>query len=118
MLTRTGQGLLGSDVELNKLLSRVLGKAISSGFCIAIRDDIIIGGNNVEEAINNYESVLSQLHSCNLKLSPGKMRIFPPDTEVYGYRVKNGCILPSSHTISSRGKTKMEELTTNKHMNS
>ena len=118
MLTRTGQGLLGSDVELNELLSRVLGDTISLGCCIAIRDDIIIGGDTPEEAINNYESILSELHSCNLKLSPNKMRIFPSDTEVYGYRIKDGCILPSSHTITSLGKTKMEELVTNKQVNS
>ena len=118
VMTRTGQGLLGSDVELGELLSRVLGQEISAGFCVALRDDIIIGGKNQEDAINNYEAVLVKLHSCNLKLSPHKVRIFPSDTEVYGYRVKEGCILPSNHTITSLGKTTTEALTTNKHVNS
>ena len=118
VMTRTGQGLLGSDVELGELLSRVLGEEISLGYCIAIRDDIIIGGNNIDEALSNYETVLSKLHLCNLKLSPGKTRIFPQDTEIYGYRIINGRILPSNHTVKSLGQAKIEELITNKHVNS
>ena len=118
VMTRTGQGLLGSDVELGELLSRVLGQEIFDGFCVAIRDDIIIGGHTQDDAINNYETVLNKLHSCNLKLSPNKVRIFPSDTEVYGYRIKDGCILPSDHTIKSLGKTNIEALVTNKHINS
>jgi len=117
-MTRTGQGLLGSDVELEQLLSRVLGEDISQGHCIAIRDDIIIGGNDIDEAIRNYDSVLTKLNKNNLKLSPNKVRIFPEDTEVYGYRVTNGCILPSEHTITSLGNTSIESLKTNKQVNS
>ena len=51
VLTRTGQGLLGSDVELEELLSRVLGQQIADGVCVAIRDDILIGGNTIDEAL-------------------------------------------------------------------
>ena len=80
VMTRTGQGLLGSDVELIELLCRVLGEAIAAGFCIALRDDGIIGGNTLDEAINNYEFVLSLLSKNNLKLSRNKVRLFPSDT--------------------------------------
>ena len=118
VMTRTGQGLLGSDVELEQLLYRVLGNEISKGFCIAIRDDIIIGGNSINEATSNYETVLNRLKENNLKLSPNKVRIFPKDTEIYGYRILNGCVMPSSHTVSSLGKTKIEDLVTNKQVNS
>ena len=118
VLTRTGQGLLGSDVELEELLCRVLGEDTTAGHCVAVRDDIIIGGNSITEALNNFESVLCKLHSCNLKLSPSKIRIFPTDTEIYGYRIKDGRILPSEHTINSLGQAKIEDLITNKHVNS
>ena len=118
VMTRTGQGLLGSDVELEQLLCRVLGHEISEGYCIAIRDDIVIGGNTVDQAISNYQSVLTKLYDNNLKLSPNKIRIFPEDTEVYGYRVKNGCILPSEHTVTSLGKAKIDDLKSNKQINS
>ena len=118
VLTRTGQGLLGSDVELEELLCRVLGHDISKGHCIAIRDDIIIGGNTINEGITNYQSVLNKLCENNLKLSPNKVRIFPEDTEIYGYRIKNGCVSPSQHIVKCLGKTKIEDLRTNKQINS
>ena len=118
VLTRAGQGLLGSDVELEQLVSRVLGDDITQGYCLAIRDDIIIGGNSVDEALSNYESILTKLKNNNLKLSPHKIRVFPSDTEIYGYRIVNGCISPSAHIVTALGETKMEKLTTNKQVNS
>ena len=113
-----GQGLLGSDVELEELLSRVLGQDITDGHCVALRDDIIVGGNSINEALSNYESVISKLHNSNLKLSPTKVRVFPADIEIYGYRIKNGKISPSDHTITSLGKAKTEELLTVRQVNS
>ena len=46
------------------------------------------------------------------------MRIFPADTEIYGYRVKDGQILPSDHSVKTLGKAKIEDLQTNKQVNS
>ena len=117
-MTRTGQGLLGSDVELEQLICRVLGEDMAKGYCAALRDDIIVGGDSIDEALANYASVLNKLNTNNLKLSPSKVRIFPDDTEIYGYRVKNGCILPSDHAVNTRGKVKMDDLLTNKQVNS
>ena len=82
VLTETGQGLLGSDVELEQLLQRVLGGEISTGYCVALIDDIIVGGNSINKALSNYESVIKKLANNNLKLSPNKVRIFPSDTKV------------------------------------
>ena len=45
---------------------------------------------SLSEAISNYETVLQKLEANNLKLSPGKVRIFSSDTEIYGYRVRDG----------------------------
>ena len=118
VMTRTGQGLLGSDVELEELLCRILGEDIDIGHCVAVRDDIIIGGNTVDEALTNYETILNKLDANNLKLSPGKVRLFPSDTEIYGYRVKDGCIEPSPHIVTSLGLTSIESLTTVKKVNS
>ena len=89
-MTRAGQGLLGSDVELEELLCRVLGEDIDEGHCVALRDDIGVGGNTIDEALLNYEKVLLKLDENNLKISPDKVRIFPSDTEIYGYRIKDG----------------------------
>ena len=118
VMTRAGQGLLGSDVELEELLCRVLGEDIAEGHCVAIRDDIVIGGDTIDESIQNYEKVLLKLDENNLKVSSGKVRIFPSDTEIYGYRIKDGCIEPSSHIVKSLGMSSIETLTTVKKVNS
>ena len=113
-----GHGLLNSDYELEQLLFKVLGDEISDGICMAARDDVTVGGNSIDEAISNWERVLSKLSSCNLKITPHKVRIFLPDTEVYGYRIKNGEVLPSQHIVTDLGNTKISDLTTVKKVNS
>ena len=80
VLTRTGQSLLGSDDELEQLLRRVLGDEIAFGFCVALRDKILVGGNTIDEALSNYKTVLGKLEANNLKLSRNKVQIFPTDT--------------------------------------
>ena len=118
IITRAGQGLLNSDYELDQLLFKVLGDEITDGKCMAARDDLTIGGNTVDEAISNWEEVLVKLRRCNLKISPHKVRAFLPDTEVYGYRIKNGKVAPSQHIITNLGKTNIEDLKTVKQINS
>jgi hypothetical protein len=59
IISRAGQGLLNSDYELEQLLFRVLGDEILDGICMAARDDVTIGGNTIDEAISNWERVLS-----------------------------------------------------------
>ena len=100
IITRAGQGLLNSDFELDQLLFKILGDLIADGVCMAARDDVTVGGNTIDEAISNWEKVLTRVRECNLKLSPQKVRIFLPDTEVYGYRIVNGKVTPSKHIVT------------------
>jgi hypothetical protein len=95
VLTRLGQGLLNSEGELDELLAIVLGDLLTEGICEIARDDIQVGGNTYDEAISNWERVLSALNANGLKLSPKKVRIFPASTEVYGVKLQNGFISPS-----------------------
>ena len=118
VLTRSGQGLLNSESELDELIARVLGTELAEGICYAERDDVIIGGESVEATISNWEKVLSKLASNNLKLSPSKVKLFPRDMEVFGLRIKDGLVLPSDHIIKSLGKSSIDQLKTVKHMNS
>ena len=118
IITRAGQGLLNSDYELEQLLFKVLGDEIADGICMAARDDVTVGGNTIDEAISNWERVLSKISSCNLKITSHKVRILLPDTEVYGYRIKGGEVLPSEHIVTDLGKSQISELTTVKKVNS
>ena len=112
VLTRLGQGLLNSEGELDELLAIVLGDLISDGICEIARDDIQVGGNTQEEAISNWNLVLTRLADNNLKVSPRKVRIFPESTEVYGVKLQHGKISPSDHVISSLGITAIDQLKT------
>ena len=118
VMTRSGQGLLNSDVFLDQLLMKVLGDELAEGICEVARDDLQVGGNTVEEVIRNWDRVLSKINKCNLKISAGKVRILLNDSEVYGFRVRDGHVLPSQHSISNLGETKIEKLVTVKQVNS
>ena len=118
VMTRTGQGLLNSDVHLDQLVFRVLGDELAEGICEVARDDIEIGGNTLDELIQNYDTVISKLNRSNLKITAQKVRILLEDSEVFGFRIKQGYVMPSSHNISNLGETKLEDLTTIKKVNS
>ena len=108
--TRSTQGLLNQDEELNQLLSKVLGKLIMEGLCMKIADDLLIGGETIEDAIENWGKVLKQLSLSNLKLSPGKVRIFPKEATIFGWVVKNGKITPDPHRQLALTKTKYTDI--------
>ena len=81
-------------------MCKVLGDEISSGIAEVARDDIQVGGNSIDELINNWATVLNKLDLCNLKVSPEKVRILLDDVEVYGIRIQNGFIAPSPHKVT------------------
>ena len=70
IMNRLSQGLLNSDVHLDQVLGRVLGDEKTAGFCCVARDDIIVGGNTIDECIANWETVLAKLDKHNLKVKP------------------------------------------------
>ena len=118
VMTRLGQGQLNSDVDLDQVLSRVLGDEQTAGFCMAARDDIFVGGDSVEDCIANWDTVLTKLNQKNLKLNPRKVRIMMGDAEVFGHRLVDGTIQPSDHIISSLAATTPADLVTVKQVNS
>jgi hypothetical protein len=119
VLTRAGQGLLNSEAELDELLERVLGHHIASGICEIARDDIQVGGNTIEQAIEHWNTVLSSISAANLKLTAKKVRFFPQQTEVYGWKfTMDGTIQPSDHILTDLGRTDIGTLKTVRAVNS
>ena len=110
--TRSTQGLLNQDEELNQLLCKVLGDLILQGKCMKIADDLVIGGSTFDDAIKNWEAVLSKLSAANLKLSPGKVRIFPNQSIIFGWQVSNGTITPDPHRKLALSKSKHSDIET------
>ena len=118
IMTRLGQGLLTSDVHLEQVVTRVLGDAILKGMCVIARDDLIVGGETIEECLSNWATILAKLDAHNLKLNPKKTRILLQDAEVYGHRIRNGKVRPSDHIVNSLAATTTEALVTVKQVNS
>ena len=110
--TRSTQGLLNQDEELGQLLSKVLGDEIMQGHCMKIADDLIVGGQTIDEALHNWSSVLEKLDLSNLKLSPGKVRCFPKETTIYGWSIQNGKMTPDPHRKLALSKTKHTDIKT------
>ena len=119
VLIRAGQGLLNSEAELDELLERVLGQHIASGICEIARDDIQVRRDTIDQAITNWNLVLSALARSNLKLTAHKVRFFPQQTEIYGWKYNlNGSINPSDHILTDLGVTDINTLCTVKSVNS
>ncbi len=110
--TRSTQGLLNQDEELNQLLSKVLGEVLMDGSCIKIADDLLVGGQTLDDAINNWEKVLLRLSNANLKLSPAKVRIFPKEASIFGWTVRQGTISPDPHRQLTLTKIKHTDIKT------
>ena len=51
--TRPGMGMPGAAEYLQELLSRVLGNELQAGFLLLNADDMYIGGNTLDELLNN-----------------------------------------------------------------
>jgi hypothetical protein len=116
-VARLGQGLLNSEGELDELLAMVLGSLLTQGICEVARDDIQVGGNTYDEAITNWDLVLTTLANNGLKLSPRKVRIFPRSTEVYGVKLENNKLTPSDHVLTTLGVTSIQQLKTTRDVN-
>lgn len=110
--TRSTQGLLNQDEELQQLLNKVLGNLIMEGKCMKIADDLLIGGKDYDNAIENWNKVLNNLSLANLKLSPSKVRIFPSEAIIYGWQVKGNKITPDPHRKIALNKTKYSDIVT------
>ena len=118
VMSRLGQGLLNSDVDLDQVMGRVLGDEQTAGTCLVARDDLFIGGNTVDECLHNWGRVLQKLNRHNLKINPRKVRIMLGETEVFGHLVANGTVRPSDHIVSSLAKASISDLKTVQQVNS
>ena len=118
ILTRLGQGLLNSDVHLEQVVTRVLGDEMLKDMCVIARDDLIVGGETIEQCLSHWEVILAKLDAHNLKINPRKTRVLLQDAEIYGHRVRDGKVRPSDHIVTSLAATTTDSLVTVKQVNS
>ena len=116
--SRAGQGLKIFRCRARKSHGQVFGDEILAGICLLVIDKRFVGGDTFDEAIDNFERVLSKIHENNLKLIGHKIPMFLSDTEVFGHHLNDGRILPSDHKVTDQGKIKITNLTMVKQVNS
>ena len=99
--TRSAMGMPGSETCLEELMSRVLGEFIMQGWVDKIADNLYVGGNDPEEALSHWTSVLKALRKNNLGLNVSKTVIFPLQTTILGWIWSSGKLRASPHRLAA-----------------
>ena len=100
-------------------MSKILKDELTEGIVTKLQDDLIIGGDNQEDAARNYIRILHKFHLANLKVEPEKTNIFPDNCDVAGWIWKKGGFLKiSAHRKNTLLNKKEENITKVKHLHS
>ena len=97
VLTRSGQGLLNQEIEMQQLFSKVLGEEIKQGNILIQADDGQVGGVTVEETINNWIRMLDVCSKNNIKINSSKVKILPKSSLIHGWLFEDGHVQPDPH---------------------
>ena len=101
IFTRSGQGRKGSSEKLNELTSLCFGHLLAEGWLAIIHDDVHVGGNTVNETVENWEKFLAAADRNNLKINPRKTKFFPKKFDCVGYSIDGQIAVPNSHRINA-----------------
>ena len=94
-------GLPGVESALEELTCLVLGDMVRDGKVCKLADDLVIGGDSVEEAHDNFTEVLHRFQVNNLKLSPTKTSVAPKSVSILGWVWSAGTLTASPHKLSA-----------------
>ena len=116
---RSIQGLVGQTEEQDENLAKVLLHLLKTGKCVKIADDIFAGGETLDEAIENFDNLLTTINNNNLKLSPAKTVLFPKQVDILSWVWNQGGYLsPSPHRRQALADTTTDNITTIKDLRS
>ena len=100
VFNRAPMGLRSMAEYLEELVNRVLGEFIVEGFLVKMADDLIIGGDTIDELLSNWHRTLEKLKDNNLTISPDKTYIRPHTVKIIRWRWKNGKLEVDRHRIN------------------
>ena len=105
--------------EFDELLAKVLKQELQEGICVKIVDDVYVGGDNQEDAAQNYFRVLKKLSQANLKMTAEKTKIFPKEADILGWVWKEGGhLVASPHRKLALTNTNIDDIKTVNDMRS
>ena len=97
IFTRSGQGRKGSSEKLKELTAMCYGHLMADGTVAIIHDDIHVGGNSPEEAVENWGKFLQATKKNNLKINAKKTKFFPKKFDCVGYTIDGQMAIPNVH---------------------
>ena len=107
------QGLINQSEELDELLANVFRHLLTDGKLVKQADDLFIGGESVEEALQNFHEMLQVCDENNIKLSPSKTIMFPTSVDIMSWIWNQGGTLsPSPHRKKALAKITENDLKT------
>ena len=113
------QGLINQTEELDELLAKLFNKMLTEGRLVKQADDLLTGGNTIEEALENLSEMLVICKNNNIKLSPSKTFIFPKTVDILSWLwSEGGTLAPSPHRKQTLAQTKEDDLATIKDLRS
>ena len=113
------QGLINQSEELDELLANIFNNMQTKGKLVKLADDLFLGGNTVDEALTNFDELLSICKLNNLKLSPGKTFFLPSSVDVMSWIwSEGGTLSPSPHRKQALQAVQMDDLQTVKDVRS
>ena len=113
------QGLINQSEELDELLANIFNDMLTKGKLVKLADDLFTGGNTVDEALANFDELLTTCKLNNIKLSPGKTFFLPSSVDVMSWIwSEGGTLSPSPHRKQALQAVQMEDLQTVKDIRS
>ena len=98
---RSCQGFFNQSEGLEEMVSCVLSKFISEGWCRVHADNIYVMGNSLDETIKNWQHVLTAMQWNNLKLAPHKTFCFSKSMDLLGWIKTGRNLTPDPHRINT-----------------
>ena len=100
-------GYLNATENADRVIQRVLQPVVSEGKEARIADNLFTGGNDPEEALDNFNTILALCENSGITLKAQKTMICPQKVNILGRIWQNGTMAPSSHIMSSISKASL-----------
>ena len=107
------QGLINQSEELDELLANVFNPLLTAGLLVKQADDLFVGGETIQEALDNFGEMLKVCDNNNIKLSPSKTVMFPISVDIMSWIwSQGGTLSPSPHRKKALAKITEDDLKT------
>ena len=107
------QGLINQSEELDEMLANIFRTLLTEGILAKQADDLFVGGETIQETLENFGKMLKVCDENNIKLSPSKTIMFPVTVDIMSWIwSQGGTLSPSPHRKKALAKITEEDLKT------